>query len=608
MQRLPYNGLIGLLNTLDHFILLESNDGSEKNKYSYLFTDPHRLITYSAGSKVEFKEFCDTLQSHTDRFFIAGFVTYETVYVLHERLHDIIPTGEHESFMGIYAHPYVFDHQEGAFDREVPLTDCHEAGGYEISQVSVRTSRERYLAAVECIKKHIADGNTYQVNYTTHLDFTFSGSPLALYRALRSAQPTSYSALIKYKDRWILSLSPELFFKIEGNRITARPMKGTIRRGRTNREDSLLMEQLRNDPKNRAENLMIVDLLRNDIGRLAETGSVDVEELFAVEKYRSVIQMTSTVTGSIRRPVKLFDLFDALFPCGSVTGAPKLRTMQLIHELEDSPRGVYTGAIGMVKPGGDAVFNVPIRTIEIRGDRGSMGIGSGIVWDSDPSGEFEECLLKAHFLTKPYKPIELFESLRYENGYHRLDLHCERLLDSAKYFVIPVDLKEIKIILNEKKKELENISAYKIRLTVDEECIIRIGHEKIPAYVEQPVRLKLCSTPTDSTDRFLYHKTTNRKLYQDKYNKAQAEGYFDVLFHNERGEMTEGSITNVYIKENGTLYTPPVECGLLDGIFRRTLIRDGKAKEKIITVHELLNAEEIYVSNSVRGLLKGYLR
>ncbi len=600
--------MIGFLGSLDHFILLESNGQIRDNRYSYLFTNPHKLISYHAGNKATFQEFCETLQSYRDTHYVAGFIPYETGYIFHERLNSLIQSGTHESVIGIYANPYIFNHKEGKFGTLAPPMADTLNNDVDITDISIRTPRDKYIAAIECIKKHIADGNTYQVNYTTRLDFSFSGSPLELYRILRGAQPTAYSALLRFGDHWILSLSPELFFEIKGDAITARPMKGTMKRGRTNEEDSELMRKLHHDRKNRAENLMIVDLLRNDIGRIARTGSVTVPHLFTVEKYKSVLQMTSTVTGLLRNDISFYDILTSLFPCGSVTGAPKLSTMQIISELENSPRGVYTGAIGMIKPGGDAVFNVPIRTIEIEGNRGSMGIGSGIVWDSDPGQEYEECLLKAQFLTKPYKPIELIESLRYENGYRRLEMHFERLIDSARYFDIPVELEKIKEVLHNGEEELEKGLVYKIRLTVGEEGEILFEHKIIPATIEQPVRLKLSTTPTDSTDRFLYHKTSRRELYQTEYKKAQAEGYFDVLFQNERSEITEGAITNVFIKQDGKLYTPPVTCGLLNGVYREMLLKEEGVREKIITLEELRKSDEMYVSNSVHGLLQGYIQ
>jgi para-aminobenzoate synthetase / 4-amino-4-deoxychorismate lyase len=401
MKRLPFENIIGFLKTLDHFVLLETTKPTPENRYSYLFTNPVQMVSAQPEDVESFRNFWHKIESLTGKRYAAGYVPYENGYVVMDLP---LPSGTypgHKTVFGIYPEPSMFDHASGRFESAVPPLQETASEDYTISDISIRTSKEKYIAAVEQIKNHIAEGNTYQVNYTTRLDFTFSGSPIVLYGALRSEQPTAYSALMKYDDTWFLSLSPELFFRIDGSLITSRPMKGTMRRGRTTAEDEELAHTLQHDVKNRAENLMIVDLLRNDIGRIAETGSVAVPDLLTVEKYRSVLQMTSTITGTLRRSVQMSDIFEALFPCGSVTGAPKHRTMQIIRELEDSPRGIYTGAIGMIKPGRDAVFNVPIRTIEIRRDRGSMGIGSGIVWNSDPAEEYEECLLKAQFLTKP---------------------------------------------------------------------------------------------------------------------------------------------------------------------------------------------------------------
>lgn len=605
MIRLPFEHIIGFLKTLDHFVLLETTKPTSENRYSYLFTDPIRMISAQPEDAESFRIFWQEIESLTEKHYVAGYVPYENGYVVMDLPLTSGTDPGHKIIFGIYPEPYMFNHTSGGFEGAVPPLQETASENYTISDISIRTSREKYIAAVEKIKNHIAEGNTYQVNYTTRMDFTFSGSPTVLYSALRSEQPTAYSALMKYDDIWILSLSPELFFRIDGPVITSRPMKGTMHRGRTTAEDEELAHTLQHDVKNRAENLMIVDLLRNDIGRIAETGSVAVPDLLTVEKYRSVLQMTSTITGTLRRSARLSDIIQALFPCGSVTGAPKHRTMQIIRELEDSPRGIYTGAIGMIKPGGDAVFNVPIRTVEIRGDRGSMGIGSGIVWNSDPAEEYEECLLKAQFLTNRHKPIELIESLRYERGYCRLEMHLNRLLDSVRYFDIPADRNEIKRALHTTEQMLDRNSLYKVRLTLNEDGGINIGYETIPPVIEQPVRLKICTTPTDSNDRFLFHKTNRRELYVTEYKIAQEEGYFDVLFQNECGQITEGAITNLYIKKDDMLCTPPVSCGLLNGVYRQMLLNDGKVKEEVVTIEDLYSSDELYVSNSVRGLVRG---
>lgn len=601
---LPFQKLSGWLDSLDDFILLETGLPGPENRYSYIFYEPVDSIEIQDGTPGAVRDAIQRLDSIPDTHYAAGYITYETGYYLHQKLYRFTDDNPPGIRFGIYNEPVRFDHETGNFNRQVPPGFDNRKGTYSVENIHPVICKKDYIPAVERIRKYIEEGYTYQVNYTTKLEFTFNGSPSALYAVLRKAQPTAYSALIRRGDSWILSFSPELFFKIENGIITSKPMKGTIGRGRTNDEDVKHAKHLKSDEKNRAENLMIVDLLRNDIGTMAATGSVTVPSMFDVEKYRTVMQMTSTVTGELRNNLSWYDIISNMFPCGSVTGAPKLRTMEIIKELERHKRGVYTGAIGMIKPGGDAVFNVPIRTIEIKGDSGFMGIGSGIVWDSDPEEEYEECLLKAHFLTQPYKPIELIESMRYENGYHRPAMHLDRLLDSARYFDIPVERETVETLLQKNEKELDKEAMYKIRLTVNEEGDIRIDHEKISPDIKQPVRLKLCSTPTDSADRFLYHKTTRRELYQTEFKKAQEEGYFDVIFQNERGEITEGAITNVYMKENNMLYTPPVECGLLNGIYRRMLLNEKKTGEKTITVDAFLNANEIYVSNSVRGLLE----
>ena len=352
---------------------------------------------------------------------------------------------------------------------------------------------------------------------------------------------------------------------------------------------------------NRSENVMIVDLLRNDLGRLAEIGSIRVDDLFATEKYETLFQMTSTVSGALRRGTAIYEIFRAMFPSGSVTGAPKVRTMQIIQELEPEPRGAYTGAIGFFAPNGDAVFNVAIRTIVLSGNSGEMGVGSGIVFDSVASQEYEECQLKADFLTQPDPKFELLESLLWDGNYHLLDLHLERLKSSAAYFGFVFRESDVRAALERKASHLET-GAHKVRLRLASGGGIRIESSRLPRS-RKVGTVVLSRLAVSSRDRFLYHKTTHRKVYEALYARARRHGHEDVILTNERGEITEGTRNNIFLEIAGTLVTPPVDCGLLPGIFRRHVLEtDPRARERMVNLKDLRSADAIYLCNAVRGM------
>jgi para-aminobenzoate synthetase/4-amino-4-deoxychorismate lyase len=396
-------------------------------------------------------------------------------------------------------------------------------------------------------------------------------------------------------------------------------MKGTARRGRTTREDREVAGWLHNDPKNRSENVMIVDLVRNDLGRVARTGTVKVEELFAIERYPTLWQMTSTVSAELRPDASLYEIFRALFPCGSVTGAPKVRAMQLIAELEDAPRGVYTGAIGFFSRQ-QTIFNVAIRTLELGGARGIMGAGSGVVIDSDPAEEFRECLLKTEFLTGPAhrtttpigenapivsQPDKLFliETMLWDGGYPLIELHLDRLEDSAEYFDFPCDRTEVKAALEARGREFAVGVPHKVRLLLRGDGFEIADELLTPTVADRTGRVRIATERTDPADRMLYHKTTQRQLYAFEHARAVELGYNDALFLNLRGEVTEGAISNVFVEKDGRWFTPPVECGLLAGVYRRHLLETRpEIEERVLFLDDLRTADAIYLANAVRGL------
>lgn len=457
-------------------------------------------------------------------------------------------------------------------------SEPQEVGEFYSGSWVPRIIKDEYDAAVLRIKELIAAGDTYQVNYSFPLTSSFSGDAYNWYRQLCLAQGAQYCAYLDLDRHQVLSISPELFFERRGDRVITRPMKGTIRRGRWTEEDEALADQLRNSIKDRAENIMIVDLLRNDLGKVSVPGSVHVSSLFEAERYETVWQMTSTVESTLRPGTSLVELMSALFPCGSVTGAPKVRTMQIIRELERFPRGIYTGTIGFLQPGGDCVFNVAIRTVVIDKQTGvaTCGVGGGVTIDSTAAGEYEECLVKSRFLESKPVEFELFETMLVEDGeVFLLERHLERLRKSAAYFGFKNPVLKIPV------------KTGKLKVTLRKDG--RLTTETSPLPDAKPKRLTLATSPVDSSDRFLFHKTTRREVYSD-----------DVILWNERGEITESGIANVVARIDGELVTPPVSCGLLPGTFRAHLLDRGEIKERVITIEEFKNASEIYLINSVR--------
>src|ERR1043165_2960960 len=452
-----------------------------------------------------------------------------------------------------------------------------------------RVSRVEYDDAVTQIKELIAAGDTYQVNYSFPLTASFNGDAYAWYRTLCEAQGAQYSAYIDLGRYRVLSLSPELFFERRGERVVTKPMKGTVRRGRWTAEDEELAQWLRQSTKDRAENVMIVDLLRNDLGKVSVPGTVHVSSLFELERFETVWQMTSTVESTLRAGTSLADMMTALVPCGSITGAPKIRTMQIILELERYPRGAYTGAIGLLKPDGDCVFNVAIRTVMIdtKAQQATFGVGGGVTIDSTADREYEECLVKSRFLYSEAREFQLFESLLLEDGeYFLFAEHLERLRNSAEYFGFRFPEERI-------REELRSVAGSgKVRLTLWKDG--RIETHVSPLQPARDQQVRLATTPVDSADRFLFHKTTLRDFSAN-----------DIVYWNERGEVTESSIANIVAPIDGELYTPPVASGLLAGTFRNHLLAEGKIKERVITIEELENAKEFYLINSVRKWARG---
>lgn len=497
----------------------------------------------------------------------------------------------------------------GLFDAPDKVTDLGAGGEFSVGPWQPAIDRGRYIQAIDQIKGQIARGNTYQVNYTFPLHAPFVGDPWGLFVRLAGVQRANYAAYVDTGRHVICSASPELFFHLEDGALTARPMKGTAARGRTLAEDEAQAAWLRASEKNRAENVMIVDMIRNDMGRVAEWGSVAAPSLFDAERYPTLWQMTSTVTARTR--ASRLEVLQALFPCASITGAPKVRTMELIAELEPTARGVYTGAIGFMAPGGRAQFNVAIRTVVVDrlAGQATYGVGSGVVWDSDADREYEECLLKARVLTAQPADFDLLETLRWTpaEGYFLLERHLQRLRDSATYFAIPLDLAQAQQALAQAPLTLPD-QPQRVRLLVDQAGRCRVETAPLapaPASAAQPVWLGLALKPADSADLFLYHKTTRRAVY-DAARRSRPD-CDDVLLWNERGELTETTTANVVLALEDRLVTPPVSSGLLAGVLRAELLESGAVEARALTLDDLARCQGLYLVNSLRGWRRAQL-
>lgn len=483
--------------------------------------------------------------------------------------------------------------------------------------------RDSYNAAIETIKDHIAHGRTYQVNFTIRLRADFNADAWNFFLHLAQTQ-NNHAAYINTGRFAVVSTSPELFFQLDGETITCRPMKGTAPRGRTTLEDRKQAQWLKESEKNRAENVMIVDMIRNDLGRIAKVGSVRVPELFTIEKYPTLWQMTSTVQAETT--ASLTEILKALFPCASITGAPKISTMRIISELEATPRRIYTGSIGYIAPNRKAIFNVAIRTalIDAESHLAEYGVGGGIVWDSTSADEYAEALLKARVLTESAPQFSLFETMLWtpEEGFFLREKHIGRLLDSADYFDFPISQEPRRSSSSEPSRaktkdgpgqrlsketieiRLNEISSHftsprRVRLLLDKTG--KLTHEAKPFRPRgesPPVKAALAKEPVNSSDIFLYHKTTKREVYESARRDFPACD--DVLLYNERGELTEFTIGSLVVEMDGKLFTPPVSCGLLPGVFRAHLLETDQVEERVIRVGELKNCEKLFRVNSVR--------
>lgn len=549
------------------------------------FRSPYRILVAETP-----KDVLPALQeveqlTRANNWYAAGFLSYEAASAFDPALQTISEANFPCLWFGLYPEP-----------SRIALPKPERAK--EVLAWRPTVCRDTYNASIAKIKDHIAAGRTYQVNYTMRLETEFHGDAWEFFLHLAQNQ-NKHAAYVNTGGYVLCSASPELFFELNGDTILCRPMKGTTARGRTTAEDQERSEWLKHSAKNRAENVMIVDMIRNDLGRIARVGTVTVPQLFETERYPTLWQMTSTVRAET--DASLSEIFAALFPCASITGAPKVSTMGIIAEVENTPRKIYTGTIGYIAPQRQAKFNVAIRTALIHPElhKAEYGIGGGIVWDSDSPDEYEEALLKARVLTEVEQPFSLLETTLWtpEEGFFLRKKHVARMLDSANYFSIPMT----KEMLEEYFKEIscELPSPQRVRVLLDQDGVL---HTELSPFElakdTTPLRVTPAKEPTSTNNIFLFHKTTQREAYESA--RKGLENFDDVLLYNEKGDLTEFTIGNLVVELDGKLYTPPLSSGVLAGTFRAHLMETGQVLERTISIQDLARCTKIFRVNSVR--------
>lgn len=520
----------------------------------------------------------------------AGYLSYEAGYALEPKLHPLLRDRSHPlCWFGLYDTPFALD-----------KLSFSPGDSEELVRRSAPTiTRGQYDEALGAIHNWISAGDVYQINFTYRESFESNTDPWRLFTSLCHRHPVPYAAFVNAGGEQIVSLSPELFFNIRGRDIVAKPMKGTADRGLTLEDDVRRAEALRLSEKNRAENVMIVDLMRNDLGRICSTGSVKTTRLFEVERFPSVWQMTSTIEGRLREECTPSSVIRALFPSGSVTGAPKIRAMELIAALETTQRGIYTGAIGYFAPT-QAQFNVAIRTAVLRGNEGLLGVGGGITYDSSSTEEWKESQSKAAFLTQDAPDFKIIETMRWDGEYSLLEEHLKRMRGSAEYFGFRFEDQKTRKTLDELALRFGS-RPHRVRLLLAPDGSLELDSSEIDFVPFGQVQL--AAQMALSSDRFLYHKTTRRKIYNEELAAARAAQCDDALFFNERGELTEGAIHNVFVVNGALWRTPAIACGLLPGTYRASILKNRRnAREDVLTLDDLVRADAIYLCNSVRGM------
>ncbi|MCY7049914.1 aminodeoxychorismate synthase component I [Streptococcus parasanguinis] len=550
----------------------------------YLFTKPIKELKTKNLDQVE--ALLREVEAYQEKgFYAVGYVSYEAAPAFEKKfaVHPAPLLGEYLLYFTIHEEVETLPFPEDYEDVDLPANWKEEV------------EAPAYQEAIETIHHHIRQGDTYQVNYTVQLSQELKSDPLAIYNRLVVEQKAHYNAFIQHDDVSILSISPELFFEQDDRLLTTRPMKGTTRRGLTNQADLQEAAWLKADPKNRAENMMIVDLLRNDMNRISEIGSEQVTRLCQVEQYSTVWQMTSTIESRLRSEIDLVQTFRALFPCGSITGAPKISTMEIIQKTEKAPRGVYCGTIGILLPRGKRIFNVAIRTLQMQGGQAIYGVGGGITWDSKWESEYQETKQKSAVLYRQEPRFELLTTGRIHQGELTfLEQHLTRLREASRYFAYPYDEQKLLKELQEELAHLESNLDYRCRIALQKNGTFHLEITELTDLPASYLQAQLTEQKLDLATPFTYFKTSQR----DHLSQSERE----QIFHLPDGTLLETTIGNLVLEIGGQLYTPPAHLPLLDGIYRRHLLETQQVEEKLLTLKDLTDADRIYACNALRGL------
>jgi para-aminobenzoate synthetase/4-amino-4-deoxychorismate lyase len=561
----------------------------ESNQYYYCDLPEVVIVANDAAELLAAMQRIEVLQN--DGYYVAGWLSYAAGAALNPR-QAVVPD---QSFPLLTM----------LASRDVKTISLEDCAPVSIQKFEARIDKTTYESQYQKLIDYILAGDLYQANFSFRANVGPVNDPYALFCQLEREHPVPYAAYIETEEWQVVSLSPELFLKQQGRELISEPMKGTIERGLSYAEDEALRRSLEKDEKNCAENLMIVDLMRNDLGRICETGSVAVPELFTAKHFHSLHQLISKVTGRLREKMSLEDILGATYPAGSITGAPKVRAMEVVAELEQDGRKAYTGSVGLFLPGGDFFLNVAIRTLtcqrQLPGAPAELGIGSGVVANSSGPEEWQECLLKSDFLRYRQRHTEVFETMLWRQDYLWLAEHLTRLEQSCGYFLIRFDLPSVRSKLDQLAKTFDE-GRYRVRLAVDAAGKIHVRSSKLETEGWGKTQLKLCVSTdrVNSKDRYQFHKTDHRPLYGPGFEAARAAGFDEVLYLNEQGALAEGAISNVFVRIGASWLTPPESAGLLAGIWRANQLQSLNAAEENIMLETLQSAEEILLGNSLR--------
>ncbi|GAB1442178.1 aminodeoxychorismate synthase component I [Ignavibacteriales bacterium] len=595
------DSLISLLQSVEEeaYSAILINPPNVSNKASVVLREPDDIFYLKRDNVKEFFDKIERLKKAG--FHLLTLIDYEAGYLFSNKFNEILEQTGLEEFGIAIAYP----------EDQVEYYDLRGVNRGILQEKKNRISHYRhdseveYVSKVKAVKEKIRSGDTYQINLTMDYSFELMGSVTAFFSTLLFNQSTQYSAYINLPTKNILSLSPELFFKVKGDTISVAPMKGTAKLPANPADINTIKKIFVNDPKERAENLMIVDLLRNDLHKLGVEGPLGMVSKCKAERYETVFQMISEIEGKLKGDVTLFQMFEALYPCGSITGAPKISSMEIIRSLENRRRGIYTGSIGYLYKD-EMTFNIAIRTLEIDKDtnKGHAGLGSGIVWDSVPEKEYAECVLKGRFFVTPVLEYQLFETMLLNNSeIPFLKYHLSRLKKSAKLNLFRYDEKEI-------LKELKNAVSgdfikgeYRLKLLLWKYGKVEVRIGKLTPLPDK-INVAISKSKISTDNRYLYFKSTHRQLYDSERALTIKDGLFDLIYLNERGEVCEGGITNVFIRKGDVYYTPSAECGLLQGVGRKLFMEKNECTEKILYPEDLAEADEIILTNSLRGPVK----